>query len=327
VIVYAHNMPERRLEETLAAVLAVRRKNASAPVIILTPGGLSETMEAVHRGNGVAIFHDIASCFESLRGYDIAINREGRRSTASAAVRGEGSAKAHRLLQEAVGRSVQFLSEIESADVLREQGIPIVESRIVRSAAEAVQSCTAYPVVLKGLAPGVAHKNDRGLVVTGIADEAALTRAFATLESRLSAEGVVRSQSTIIMQPMLASRAELIVGLSYEPRLGHFLLVGLGGVVAELLDQVTLIPAPSARVEVLDRIQGSLVGRLLLNLDRSGALSERLLEILASLQQFVLDHGTLVESVDLNPVLVTSQGCVAVDALVVLKPSALQSSS
>jgi acetate---CoA ligase (ADP-forming) len=321
VVVYAHNMPERRLEETLAGVLAERRKQVSAPVIILTPGGLSDTMEAAHRGNGVAIFHDIASCFESLRGYDAIVNRTEPPASALPGTAGGANAKVSRLLQEAAHR-VQFLSETESADILRLQGVPIVESRTVRSAADAVSVCPGYPVVLKGLAPGVAHKNDRGLVITGIRDDEALMRAFATLESRLSVEGPARSQSTIIMQPMLASKAELIAGLSHEPGLGHFLVVGLGGVVAELLDQVVLIPVPSGRVAIRDRIQASLVGRLMARLDASGALTEQILDILEALQRLARSHGDLVESVDLNPVLVTGVGCVAVDALVVLTPSA-----
>lgn len=319
VVVYAHNMPERRLEETLAAVLAERRQQVSAPVIILTPGGLSETMETVHRGNGVAIFHDIASCFESLRGYDAIINGLGPRPAESARTAGEAATGIRRLLQEAAGRSAQFLSEIESADVLRQQGIAIIESRVVRSAEEAVQACSDYPVVLKGLAPGVAHKNDRGLVITNIGDAQALERAFATIESRLRAEGVAPAQSAIIMQPMVASKAELIAGLSHEPRLGYFLVVGLGGVVAELLDQVILIPVPSARAAIHDRVLASLVGRLISRLDGSGTLARQLVDILQALQELALAHGDLVESVDLNPVLVTGNGCIAVDALVVLK--------
>jgi acyl-CoA synthetase (NDP forming) len=320
VVVYAHNMPERRLEETLAVILAERRKQVSAPVIILAPGGLSETMEAVHRRNGVAIFHEIASCFESLRGYDAIINRT--EPPPAVAIASESPAKTRQLLREAAQRSMQSLSEIESADVLKPLGIRIVESRVVRSAADAIQACPGYPVVLKGLAPGIAHKNDRGLVITGIRDEEALASTFATLEHRLSAEGAAHPQSTIIMQPMLASKTELIAGLSHEPSLGHFLVAGLGGVVAELLDQVVLIPVPSERAEIRKHVESALVGRLLSTLDHTGVLTGQFLDILESLQRLACAEGDLVESVDLNPVLISDDGCIAVDALVVLKQSA-----
>src|SRR5262249_7626413 len=155
----------RRLEETLAAVLAERRKRVTAPVIILTPGGLSQTMEEVHRGNGVAIFHDIASCFESLKAYDAAVNRAPIAADVRAPAASGRATEVTRLLEAARQAGRTLLTEIESADILRAQGVPMVESHVVRSANEAVAAAPGYPVVLKALAPGVAHKNDRGLVV------------------------------------------------------------------------------------------------------------------------------------------------------------------
>jgi acyl-CoA synthetase (NDP forming) len=324
VIVYAHNMPERRLEETLAAVLAERRKQVSAPVIILSPGGLSETMEAVHRSNGVAIFHDIASCFESLAAYDFVLNRAPAAAQDLSPVALKPRADVRPLLQAAVARGISFLSEIESAELLRSCGVPMVQSRVVKSAADCAAAQLGFPVVLKALVPGVAHKNDRGFVITGIGDGEALVPAYATLERRVLTEGFARSDATIIMQPMLASKAELITGISFEPNLGHFLVVGLGGIFAEILDQVTLLPVPTDSASMRARLQASLVGTLLARLDASGALINQLIATLESLQGLVLSHGDLIESVDVNPLLVQGETCIAVDALVVLKPAAVE---
>jgi acyl-CoA synthetase (NDP forming) len=323
VVVYAHNMPERRLEETLAAVLAERRKQVTAPVIILSPGGLSETMEKVHRDNGVAIFHDIASCFESLKAYDFAVNR-ALLSRSAPAQAPQPSAELHRLLQAAAARNVSFISEIDSAEVLRLAGVPMVESRIVRSGEEAATAADRLgsPVVLKALAPGVAHKHDRGFVITGVGGAEAAGQAYATLEGRLSSAGFARADATIIMQPMLTSKAELIIGVSHEPNLGHFLVVGLGGVLAELLDRVTLIPLPTDGAAMRVLLQGSLVATLLGRLDAGGTVMDQLIATLESLQRLVAAQDDLIESIDVNPLLVTGSGCMAVDALVVLKPAA-----
>ena len=325
VIVYAHNMPERRLEETLAAVLAERRKQVSAPVIILSPGGLSETMEAIHRGNGIAIFHDIASCFESLRAYDFVLNRAPGNRQGIVPTAAKPAADVRPLLQAAAARAAGFLSEIESAELLRLQGVPMVQSRVVRSADECAAAAAdlGFSVVLKALAPGVAHKNDRGFVMTGIGDCETLKRAYATLERRVLAEGFARSDATIIMQPMLASKAELITGVSFEPTLGHFLVVGLGGIFAELLDQVTLMPVPTDGAAMRARLQASLVGTLLMRLDATGAVMNQLIATLESLQRLVMSHGDLIESVDVNPLLVHGETCIAVDALVVLKSASV----
>jgi hypothetical protein len=176
-----------------------------------------------------------------------------------------------------------------------------------------------FPAVLKALAPGVAHKHDHGLVITGIADEAALKRAYMKLEDTLSAQGFARAKAVIILQPMRRAKAELIIGVSNEPRLGHFLLIGLGGVFAEVFDQVTLMPIPLCRDAMRVRVAHSTLGALLTRLDKSGAVIDQVLDALEALQCVVLAHGDAIESIDVNPLLADDSGCMAVDALVVLK--------
>ena len=112
---------------------------------------------------------------------------------------------------------------------------------------------------------------------------------------------------------MVKADLELIAGISNEPPLGHFLLVGFGGIHTEVFDDVILMPIPISRQTIERRVADSRLGRML---DYLGAVA-KVAEILDSLQAVAVAAPELVESVDVNPVLVTHAGCVAVDALVV----------
>ena len=115
-----------------------------------------------------------------------------------------------------------------------------------------------YTRPMVALAPGIAHKNDAGLVVLGLVGEAAVREAYSDLSRRLSALKAGR----IILQPMAPARAELILGIAHEPPLGHFLVLGLGGLHAELLDSVVLIPVFVSRARLVEIVESSMAGEL-----------------------------------------------------------------
>jgi acyl-CoA synthetase (NDP forming) len=326
VLVYAHNMPERRLEDTLAVALAERRKQVTAPVIILAPGGLSEPMEMTHRRNGITIFYDIATCFESLAAYDFVINRRLTDERFAVTESPRRPAELRRLLIDLVSRAKRsnVLTELESADVLRMTGIRFVESRLVHTSevAVGVAERIGFPVVLKALVPGVAHKYDRGLVVTRINSPAGIRSAYLTLETQIASHRYSRAETKIVLQPMLPAVAELIIGVTQERNLGYFLVVGLGGVLAEVIDRITLIPMPTNTKAMRARIDATQIGAMLARIDATGSILNQLIAALEALQLLVMNYESLIESIDVNPLVVTDTACVAVDALIVLKPTA-----
>ena len=116
---------------------------------------------------------------------------------------------------------------------------------------------------------------------------------------------------------MVSAKHELIVGVARQAALGHFLIVGLGGLQAELLDTVLLLPIELEVAVMRARIAGSRLGRLL------GGAIDRLTPILTGLQELIRAAGSQIESIDLNPVIVTQAGdLVAVDALIVCRTQA-----
>jgi acetate---CoA ligase (ADP-forming) len=305
-LVFAHNFPDPEASRRLAGRMAARQQRTRLPVVVIAPGGLASDVVEQYRVSGIPYFRDAATAFHALRAYH---GTEVHIVSVSSAPATLGD------VEQLLVHGPAFLSEIDSAAILRLAGIPIVESRVAANESAALDAAVAlgYPVALKALAPGVAHKNHAGLVIVGLHDASAVRTAFAVLEERI---GAARAETEIIVQPMISAKAELIVGVSREGALGHFLLAGLGGIYAEVLDEITLIPVPIAPETIRSRLAQSKAGALARHVGGHAAV-DAVVRVLASLQDLILAHGNRIESVDINPLLLGDGVCLGVDALVV----------
>jgi len=315
-VVYAHNPPQPQMLDELVTALIERREQTAAPVVVLAPGGLRADAEARLIAHRIPVFHDTATCFDALACADArqATTRASLADPVVATPRPVDPAVASRL---AAGGA---LSETESAALLRGFGVPIVESRAVDSlaGASAFAAQIGFPLVLKALAPGVAHKHAAGFVMTSIGSLDDLRHAYETMEARVRSAGFERADTPLILQPMLSSGIEIIAGVSWEPGLGHFLVYGLGGIHAELFDEVTLLPTPIASSALRSSVEASRVGRLLRATEASpGVLITALHDVLDGLQSFVGAYGEGIASIDINPLLASADRLTAVDALIV----------
>ena len=129
------------------------------------------------------------------------------------------------------------LSEHESKQLLADAGIPIPEQRLVSSADEAVSAAEelGYPVALKLCGRGIAHKTERNLVRLDVGSaEEVREQAGQLLAERRPEE----SDSGVLIQAMVSGRRELIAGLLRDPQFGPCVMLGLGGVFAELIGDV-----------------------------------------------------------------------------------------
>ena len=201
------------------------------------------------------------------------------------------------------------LTEPESLRLLREFGVPVVETLecdnfdAARNAADRV----SWPVVLKGVAEGVAHKSELGLVRTNLRDADALQSAYKAFGTR-----------RVIVQPMVPGALEAIAGISRSPGVGLVLLCGLGGIHAEALRDVCLWPVPVSPDAIADKLARSSLGRVLRSPRWQHPDSLRaLMHLLVALQDFAVSLGDRLEAVDINPVMLGAAGAIAVDALVV----------
>jgi acyl-CoA synthetase (NDP forming) len=312
--VYAHNAPTPAMDRALATSIIERKRRTETPIVLMAPGALDPALEADYIAAGILVFHDLPTGFDSLRCHYATLPNASSLSSHQGKSRGEGEwREINRILHEA-GERGRVLSELASADVLRRAGVQMVESRSFATIAEGedIAGRLGYPIVLKSLAPGVAHKSAQGLVAVGIADADTLRQRFHAMEKALGAQ---RAEATFILQPMLRGDAELLIGVSREPALGHFLVAGWGGVHAEALDQVNLLPIPSSPEAVRAFVAAAPFARVLARCNAAAPVAVAL----EALQALVLHAGDGIESIDVNPFLVSADGGTAVDALIVLR--------
>jgi acyl-CoA synthetase (NDP forming) len=301
----------QRLDELAAARVA--HPDVLFVVLGRNADQVSEEWARVVRDEGVIFLRGYGRGMQAL-GRLIAYSRRlHRRDPAAAAPR----PPVHVALP--TGRTL--LNEVEAKDVLRAAGLPVVATTWARSADEAVAQAEAlgYPVAAKVIAPQIVHKSDVGGVRLGLADAAAVRAAFADLQA-VAAQVPAAEFAGVAVQPMVAGGVELVLGAHRDPQFGPVVLFGLGGVFVEVLHDVALGVAPLTERDALDMLD-AIRGRPLLDGIRGQPPVDR-----AAVARALCRLADLMEveprlaSIDLNPVLATPQGVVAVDARIVLEP-------
>ena len=217
------------------------------------------------------------------------------------------------------------INEHDSKRVLADYGVPVTRERLAATLAEAQSTAAGigFPVVLKAVPEGVAHKSDLGLVKLDIADPASLERAWEELAIVVGEAGL--GSAGMLVQEMVAGGVEALVGVSRDRDFGLTLAVGPGGVDADLSDarDVALRVLPLRVGDAAAMISESpRLARLLSGVrGRPPADAEALIACVEALGGFAWAERDLIEEIDLNPVLVLSEGrgCVAADALIVTR--------
>lgn len=214
------------------------------------------------------------------------------------------------------------LSEHAAKQALAAAGIAFAPERFVRDADEAVAAASAlgWPVVLKIVSPDIAHKTEAGGVVTGLADEAALRAALPAMRQRVAAARPGARLEGFVLARQLAGGVEVLVGTRRDPVFGPVVTVGAGGVLAELLDDVCVRPAPVDAAAASRMLHATRVGRLLAGWRGAPAADEAALaRQVARLSQLAWAARERVAAIELNPVLARPDGAFALDALIVIE--------
>lgn len=209
------------------------------------------------------------------------------------------------------------LDPVSSRKLLERYGVPLVAEQVVMTADEAVAAAHAMsgPVVLKAVAPGLVHKSDVGGIAVGLLTADDVTRAAHRMTD------TIPSLSGFVVQETVEGSLEVIVGLRRDPELGPFVMVGLGGVLVEVLNDVALRPVPVSGADahaMLDELRAV----ALLDGYRGLPASDReaVVRAITALSRLAEGEPRVVE-VDLNPVVVWRNGALAVDHHVVAAPT------
>jgi acetate---CoA ligase (ADP-forming) len=214
------------------------------------------------------------------------------------------------------------LSEAASLDLLREAGFPVMSFRNVHSADEAAEAAEqlGYPVVLKIVSPDILHKSDIGGVVLSLTKAADVRRAYEDVLLKAKSAMPSAQINGCLVAPMIKGGVETIVGVQRDPVFGMIVMFGLGGVLVEVLRDVSFRAAPFREDEALRMIAETKAAAVLRGVRGAppGDLSS-LATALSRLSLFAAANAGQIESIDINPFLVRpdGQGGCALDAVVV----------
>ncbi|HAF42245.1 MAG TPA: CoA-binding protein [Sphingobium sp.] len=214
------------------------------------------------------------------------------------------------------------IPEYRSKAIMGAQGIAFPAFALAQTAEEAVAAADrlGYPVVLKAQSPELPHKSDAGGVIVGLADAAAVAAGWDQLMANLAASRPGLALDGVLVEGMAAKGVELIVGARNDPHWGPTILVGFGGIAAELLHDVRLLPPDLTRDAIIAQIRQLRMALLLDGFRGAPAMDiEAVADMVQRLGRMVAATPAISE-VDLNPVIVypKGQGALALDALISL---------
>lgn len=217
------------------------------------------------------------------------------------------------------------LTEPDTKALLRCCGIAATEDRLARNVEDAIAMARqiGWPVVLKAVCRELVHKSDAGAVQLNIADEAGLRSAWLAIGRGIATHLPGATLEACVVQPMVSGGIELIVGCRWDAQFGPVVIVGSGGVLVEILDDVQMAVAPiSARharrlVNQL-RIAPVLAGAR----GRQSADIDALADAVARLSELAAALGPRLAELDINPLLVREpgRGVIALDGRATLEP-------
>ena len=229
-------------------------------------------------------------------------------------------------IEAAIAGGQQVLDEVRSKKLLAACGIPVPETLVAKTVEEATRLAdrVGYPVVLKVISPDIAHKSDVGGVRLDIRDKLELRGAATAIQQRLrSSPGSPRFEG-FALQPMVrrgAGAFELLVGVSRDPAFGPVITFGAGGIAVELIaDTATALP-PLNSLLAHDLISRTKVSQLLAGYRHLPAANrDAIADALVSLSALVCRFPAIA-GMDINPLLASADGVLALDARIVLDPA------
>jgi len=217
------------------------------------------------------------------------------------------------------GRTV--LTEVESKQIIKEDGIEIVETRLATSKKEAISIARemGFPVALKIVSSEIIHKSDSGGVRLGLNSAAEVGRAYREVIASVGQNGSRAEVVGVSIQQMAPAGVEVIMGMSKDAQFGPVLMFGLGGILVEVLEDVSFRIVPVVRRDAKEMIE-EIKGYPVLQGYRGQKPADT-----AALQDLLLKLSDLVErtpeirELDLNPVFACPDGAIVADARMILE--------
>ncbi|MBK6560126.1 acetate--CoA ligase family protein [Candidatus Amarobacter glycogenicus] len=224
------------------------------------------------------------------------------------------------VLAQARAEGRTLLNEVEAKSLLKDAGVPVATTTLAatRAEAQAQAESAGYPVVLKVVSPDIAHKSDVGGVKLNLKDKDAVGAAFDEIVAN-SKKAVANARiAGVAVQHMAPQGTEVIVGMTTDAQFGPVMMFGLGGIMVEVLKDVSFRLVPLAEKDA-DQMINEIKGRPVLEGVRGQPAADlkALRTTILKVSEFVQKHPE-VRELDLNPVFAYPDGALAVDARIVV---------
>jgi acetyl coenzyme A synthetase (ADP forming)-like protein len=225
-----------------------------------------------------------------------------------------------RILDKVKAEGRTSLTAPEGKLVCDAYGIPVPKEGVATSAADAAKLATGmgFPVVLKIVSPEILHKTEAGGVLVGMKSAEDVQKGFDTIMANAKKYNAKANLLGVQVQQMLAGGQEVIVGAVTDPSFGKLVAFGLGGVLVEVLKDITFRLAPATREDALSMQDGIAAAAILKGVRGADPIDrEALARIIENVSQLVSDFPEIAE-MDLNPVFATKNGATAADVRIVV---------
>ena len=222
----------------------------------------------------------------------------------------------------------KVITEELSKSILKEYGVDVPPFALVTSEAEAVKKAKkiGFPIVMKVVSPQILHKTDVGGVKVGINSAGEVKKAFNDMYGRLSKKKGVNVKG-ILLEKMVPKGVELIVGIQNDPQFGPVIMVGLGGIMTEVMKDVAFRMLPittSDAKSMLNELKGS---QLLKGFRGSEPVDLGMVAgMLARIGKLGMENADYINSIDFNPVVVYPKSHYVVDAKIILNDTVKKNS-
>jgi acyl-CoA synthetase (NDP forming) len=233
---------------------------------------------------------------------------------------GQDKSTVRKLLDQARAAGRSALTAPEAKSICEAYGIAVPKEGVAGSAADAARLAVSigFPVVMKIVSPQILHKTEAGGVVVGVQSAAAAQEAFNTIVANARRYKEDATIDGVQVQQMLAGGQEVIIGAVTDPAFGKLVAFGLGGILVEVLKDITFRLAPATREDALSMLDGIAAAEILRGVRGApGVDRAALATMIVNVSQLVADFPEISE-LDLNPVFATAAGATAADVRVVL---------
>jgi acyl-CoA synthetase (NDP forming) len=300
------------LQDTVEALC---RSGTAAP--LLFSGLVDDDKRRWLEARGALVFREPAQAVQAVA----VLARAAAQAAAAQAPISASGASAAVLPAPDVPPGTTALSEFEAMQWLAACGVPTAPHGLARDAGEAarIAGSIGYPVAIKLCSPDILHKSDVGGVVLSVADAQAARAAFAQVQAAAASHGTPARFDGALVARMVRGWGELMVGVRRDPVFGLVALAGIGGTAVEIFRQPAFGLAPLSHARARTMLRASRAEALLSGHRGHPAIdADAVAEVLVRVSQAAAALGPRLDTIEINPLIVTAQGVVAADAVVTL---------